>query len=117
MERFMPDDCLFCKIIKGNIPADKLFEDDEVIAFRDIAPQAPVHFLVVPKKHISGPSTVAAEDEQLIGKMMRVGSKIAKQEGADDFRVVFNNGETAGQLVFHIHMHILGGRRLNGPLG
>lgn len=113
----MSDDCLFCKIIKGEIPADKLFEDDEILAFRDIAPQAPVHFLVVPKKHISGPSSMTREDEQLIGKLVRVGGEIAKQEGTDDFRVVFNNGAEAGQVVFHLHMHILGGRRLTGPLG
>ena len=113
----MSDNCLFCKIIKGEIPADKLFEDEEVFAFRDIAPQAPVHFLVIPKKHISGPSAVAIEDEQLIGKMMRVGSEVAKQEGIEQYRVIFNNGEQAGQTVFHIHMHILGGRSLNWPPG
>lgn len=113
----MSDNCLFCKIIKGEIPADKLYEDDEVIAFRDIAPQAPVHFLVIPKKHISGPSGVAAEDEQLIGRLMRIGSKVARQEGAEHFRVIINNGEQAGQTVFHIHMHILGGRSLTWPPG
>ncbi|BCO07744.1 histidine triad nucleotide-binding protein [Desulfolithobacter dissulfuricans] len=113
----MSDNCLFCKIIKGDIPADILHEDDEILAFRDIAPQAPVHFLVIPKKHISGPSDVAAEDEQLIGRLMRVGSEIAKKEGIDHFRVVFNNGEQAGQTVFHIHMHILGGRAMDWPPG
>ncbi len=113
----MSDNCLFCKIVKGEIPADKLFEDDDVLAFRDIAPQAPVHFLVIPKKHIRGPAAVGADDEQLIGKMMRVGSEIAKKEGAEQFRVVFNNGEQAGQTVFHIHMHILGGRSLTWPPG
>jgi histidine triad (HIT) family protein len=94
-----------------------LFEDDELLAFRDINPAAPLHFLVIPKKHISGPAAVTAEDEQLIGKMLRVGGEIAKKEGIDDFRVVFNNGAQAGQTVFHIHMHILGGRDLNWPPG
>jgi histidine triad (HIT) family protein len=113
----MSDNCLFCKIIKGEIPSDKLYEDDDVFVFRDIAPQAPVHFLVIPKKHISGPSEVGAEDEALIGKMMRTGGQVAKQEGIDHYRLVFNNGEKAGQTVFHIHMHILGGRSLGWPPG
>lgn len=112
------DDCLFCKIINGDIPSDKLYEDDDVFAFRDINPQAPVHFLVIPKKHICDPAEVSEEDEKMIGKMMRIGADIAKQEGIGDaFRVVFNNGAGAGQTVFHIHMHILGGRSLNWPPG
>lgn len=114
----MDDNCLFCKIINGDIPADKLYEDDEILAFRDIAPQAPVHFLVIPKKHIVGPRDVSDADQQLIGKMMQKGSELATQEGVGDaFRVVFNNGAKAGQTVFHIHMHILGGRDLNWPPG
>ena len=113
----MSDNCLFCKISKGEIPADILFEDDEVLAFRDIAPQAPVHFLVIPKKHISGPSAVTERDDHLIGKMMRVGSQVAQKEGVEQYRVVFNNGEQAGQTVFHMHMHILGGRSLTWPPG
>ncbi|WPD22409.1 MAG: histidine triad nucleotide-binding protein [Candidatus Electrothrix scaldis] len=113
----MAENCLFCKIIKGEIPSDKLYEDDEVLAFRDIAPTAPVHFLVIPKKHISGPAAVAEEDQALIGKLMRIGSQVAKEEGIENFRVVFNNGAEAGQTVFHIHMHIIGGRSLNWPPG
>ena len=113
----MSEDCLFCKIIRGDIPADKLHEDDDVLAFRDISPQAPVHFLVIPKKHISGPSAVEAEDERLIGKLMRVADKVARKEGIEQYRLVFNNGEQAGQTVFHIHMHILGGRNMNWPPG
>ncbi len=113
----MSENCLFCKICQGEIPADTLYEDDEILAFRDIAPQAPVHFLVIPKKHIQGPAAIGTEDEQLIGKMMRVGTDVAKKEGIEQFRVVFNNGEQAGQTVFHIHMHILGGRSLNWPPG
>jgi histidine triad (HIT) family protein len=113
----MAEDCLFCKIIQGDIPTDKLYEDHEVLAFRDIAPVAPLHFLVIPKKHISGPSEVTEEDEQVIGKMMRIGNQIAKEEGIEQFRLVLNNGEEAGQTVFHIHMHVIGGRSLNWPPG
>ena len=78
----MPDNCLFCKIVRGEIPASKLYEDDEVLAFRDIAPHAPVHFLVIPKKHLSGPSAVSEEDERVVGKLMRIGNEIALKEGA-----------------------------------
>ncbi|MGE4560171.1 MAG: histidine triad nucleotide-binding protein [Desulfobulbus sp.] len=113
----MPDNCLFCKIIQGDIPAAKLYEDDDVLAFRDIAPQAPVHFLVIPKKHLSGPAVVSEEDERVVGKMLRVGSEIARKEGIPDFRIVFNNGAQAGQTVFHLHMHILGGRNMAWPPG
>ncbi len=113
----MPDNCLFCKIIRGEIPAAKLYEDADVLAFRDIAPQAPVHFLVIPKKHLSGPAAVTVTDEQLIGKLVRVGNEIATKEGITDYRVVFNNGAQAGQTVFHLHMHILGGRNMAWPPG
>ncbi|PID41146.1 MAG: histidine triad nucleotide-binding protein [Proteobacteria bacterium] len=111
-------DCLFCNIAAGDIPAEKLYEDDELVAFWDIAPQAPKHFLVVPKKHITGPAAVAEEDERLLGKIMRVGARLAAENGiGDNFRVVFNNGPIAGQTVFHIHMHILGGRPMTWPPG
>lgn len=111
-------DCLFCKIVAGDIPAEKLYEDEEVVAFKDIAPQAPVHFLVIPKKHITGPAYVLEEDDAIVGKMMRVGSQVAEELGVGDaFRVVFNNGAKAGQTVFHIHMHIIGGRDLQWPPG
>ncbi|MCL1980631.1 MAG: histidine triad nucleotide-binding protein [Proteobacteria bacterium] len=113
----MSDNCLFCKIIQGEIPASKLYEDDDVLAFRDIAPQAPVHILVIPKKHLSGPVAVTEEDERVVGKLMRVGNEIAHQEGIPHYRLVFNNGAQAGQTVFHLHMHILGGRHLAWPPG
>ncbi|MEK6201135.1 MAG: histidine triad nucleotide-binding protein [Desulfobulbaceae bacterium] len=110
--------CLFCKIIAGEVPAEILYEDDEFLAFRDISPQAPVHFLVIPKKHIVGPAFMEAEDEQLIGRMMRVGSQLAADlDLVDGFRLIFNNGAAAGQTVFHIHLHILGGRQLLWPPG
>jgi histidine triad (HIT) family protein len=113
----MSDNCLFCKICRGEIPADTLYEDDDVLAFRDISPQSPVHFLVIPKKHLHGPADVSEDDEQLIGKMMRIGNQVAQQKGIEQYRVVFNNGEQAGQTVFHIHMHILGGRNMTWPPG
>ncbi len=113
----MSNNCLFCKIVQGEIPADKLYEDDEILAFRDIAPQAPVHFLVIPKKHVSSPTTLTAEDEQLMGRIIRIGCEIARQEGIDQFRAVLNNGEQAGQTVFHLHVHILGGRNMSWPPG
>lgn len=114
----MNNDCLFCKIIAGQIPADKLHEDEEVLAFRDIAPQAPVHVLVIPKKHIDGPAFIEAKDEQTIGRMLRVAAKVAKKLGVDDgYRLVFNNGADAGQTVFHLHLHILGGRQMHWPPG
>ncbi len=110
-------DCIFCKIVAGEIPAKKLYEDDDVVAFWDIAPQAPVHFLVIPKKHIEGPSSVTEEDEKLIGKMIRVGGDLARENGIEDgFRVIFNNGAKAGQVVFHIHLHILGGKDKPWPI-
>ena len=113
----MSDNCLFCKIIKGDIPSDKIYEDDDILAFRDIAPQAPVHFLVIPKKHLNGPVSVSPDDEQLIGKLVRLGGEIAKQEGIEQYRFVVNNGEEAGQTVFHFHLHVLGGRGMSWPPG
>ena len=111
-------DCLFCKIIAGDIPADKVYEDDEVLAFRDIAPQAPTHILIIPKKHYSDLSEIDQQDDLLIGKMVRTGAELAAQEGLDGgYRIIFNNGPEGGQVVFHVHMHVLGGRQLRGPLG
>lgn len=110
-------DCIFCKIIAGEIPADKLYEDDEVLAFRDISPQAPVHFLVIPKKHIETPSDITEVDEKITGKLIRIGAQVAAEEGTGDgFRVIFNNGAKAGQVVFHLHLHILGGKDKPWPL-
>ena len=113
----MPENCLFCKIVRGEIPAEKLYEDAGVVAFRDIAPQAPLHVLVIPKKHLDGPAAVSVEDERVVGKMMRVGNEIAVREGFPQYRAVCNNGAQAGQTVFHLHMHILGGRSMTWPPG
>ncbi len=110
-------DCIFCKIIAGEIPSDKLYEDGDVLAFWDIAPQAPTHFLVIPKKHIAGPVDISEEDERVTGKLLRIAAQIAKENGIEDnYRVIFNNGAQAGQVVFHLHMHILGGKEKPWPM-
>ncbi len=112
----MDDTCLFCKIVAKEIPAKTLYEDDDILAFWDINPQAPVHFLVIPKKHIVGPSGITAEDEAIIGKLLRVGAELAKENDVEHFRLIANNGEQAGQIVFHLHFHVMGGRPM-GKLG
>ncbi len=113
----MAEDCLFCKIARGEIPVDKLYEDDDLVAFRDIAPQAPQHFLVIPKKHLAGPNAIAVEDEPLIGRIMAAGARLARENGVESFRFVVNEGEEAGQTVFHFHLHVLGGRAMDWPPG
>jgi histidine triad (HIT) family protein len=112
-------DCLFCKIRDGEIPGDMVYEDDDVLAFRDVNPQAPTHILVIPRKHIATTNDLAAADAAVVGKMMLAAKKIAADEGFADegYRLVLNCNEGAGQTVFHIHMHLLGGRRLTWPPG
>ncbi len=106
-------DCLFCKIIAGEIPSTKVYEDDSVFAFRDIAPQAPTHILVIPKVHISGCSGVNADNSSVVAHIFEVIPKIAEAEGlTGGYRVVSNCGEDAGQTVPHLHFHILGGKKL-----
>lgn len=111
--------CLFCKIIAGDIPAAKVFEDDQMIAFSDIAPKAPLHVLIVPRKHIETLNDLGAEDDALVGAMTRRAALIAKEKGFDasGFRTVFNCNADAGQAVFHIHLHLLAGRALAWPPG
>lgn len=107
-------DCLFCKIIAGDIPSTKVYEDDTVFAFRDIAPQAPTHILVIPKTHISGCNAVTGENSAVIAHIFEVIAQIAKVEGLEGgYRVVSNCGDDAGQTVHHLHFHILGGKKLN----
>ncbi len=108
------DNCIFCKIIKKEIPSSIVYEDSEIIAFRDINPVAPVHILVIPKKHISSLIDLKTDNELLIGNIYTVINKIAKQEGIDEkgFRVIVNCGEDGGQEVKHLHFHILGGKKL-----
>lgn len=110
-------DCLFCKIVAGDIPSEKLYEDDDLVAFWDISPAAPKHFLIIPKKHCINLSDLTEEHDVLIGKMMRVAAKVAKENGiGEGYRTIINNGAEAGQIIFHLHMHILGGRPMSGLL-
>ena len=109
--------CLFCKIIKGEIPSNKVYEDEYCFAFYDIDPQAPTHFLVVPKTHIVSCGAVDAENAALVGHIFEAISKIAKDLGISDFRVVSNCGEQAGQTVPHLHFHVLAGRDMTWPPG
>jgi histidine triad (HIT) family protein len=115
----MSDDCLFCKIIAGELPSNKVYEDDDVYAFEDIKPNAPVHVLVVPKKHISDMLAASEEDEALLGRLLLRANDIARQLGIDEtgFRYVLNTGEDSRRTIFHIHLHILGGRQLELSMG
>ena len=110
-------DCLFCKIIAGEIPSNKVYEDDLCYAFYDIAPQAPTHFLVIPKAHIASAAAVTAENSAVVGHIFEVIAKLTKDLGVESFRVVSNIGEQAGQSVFHLHFHVLGGRDMTWPPG
>ena len=112
------EDCLFCKIIKKEIPSTIVYEDEEILAFRDINPVAPVHVLVIPKKHISSLVDLKPEDETLVGRIYSVINKIAKQENIFEsgFRVVVNCGEDGGQEVKHLHFHLIGGKKLGTKL-
>jgi histidine triad (HIT) family protein len=109
--------CLFCKIVAGEVPAVKVHEDDRLIAINDINPQAPMHVLVVPKLHVATLNDLSASNDDLVGAMVRTAAKIAKDRGFDAFRTVFNCNAEAGQSVFHIHLHVLGGRRMTWPPG
>lgn len=112
-------DCLFCKIIKGEIKSKKVFENEYVFAFEDINPTAPAHILIVPKKHFASLNEMTSEDKELIGEMCMAAKNIAKERNIDKtgYRVVFNTGPDAGQTVFHIHLHLLGGRKFSWPAG
>ena len=112
-------DCLLCKIIAGDIPSNKVYEDDKVYAFRDIEPQAPVHILIIPKEHIASANELTEENASVVGHIFAVAAKIAKEEGIADggYRIVNNCGEDGGQTVKHLHFHMLGGRSLAWPPG
>ena len=104
------EDCLFCRIVRGDIPSQKVYEDDDVLAFRDIHPKAPVHFLIIPKKHITSLDEAEPEDAPLLGKMLSLTRTLALQEGCRNaFRVIINTGRDGGQEVGHLHIHVLGG--------
>jgi histidine triad (HIT) family protein len=110
-------DCLFCRIVAGDIPADLVREGERVVAFRDINPQAPVHVLVVPREHHTDVAALAAADPAALAELVTVAGEIAVAEGFDDYRLVFNTGAGAGQSVFHVHGHVLAGRQLAWPPG
>lgn len=110
-------DCLFCKIVAGTIPATLVHEDEESVAFEDIHPQAPTHTLVIPRRHVESLKGAQGEDAALIGRLMVTASRIAKEKGLDSFRTVVNSGAGAGQTVFHLHVHLLGGRPMGWPPG
>jgi len=111
--------CLFCRIRDGEIPADIIYREGGILAFRDISPQAPVHVLIIPEKHIPGLSEAEEGDRELLGRICRVAAEIARRESiaVSGFRLVVNSGPEAGQAVDHLHFHLLGGRRLGGPPG
>ncbi len=113
------EDCLFCKIASKEIPATIVYEDDQILAFKDINPQAPVHILIIPKKHIAGVTSLEEEDKELIGRIHLLASKIARDYSVFQcgFRLVLNSGPDAGQAVAHLHFHFLGGRTLKWPPG
>ncbi len=112
-------DCLFCKIAKREIPGSIVYEDDHVLAFNDIKPQAPTHVLVVPKRHIESLNELKPGDDQIVGELVRRAAAIAKERGiqSSGYRTVFNTNRDAGQTVFHIHLHLLGGRSMSWPPG
>ena len=113
------EDCIFCKIVAGQIPSNKVFEDERVLAFRDINPQSPVHILVIPKKHYADLIELDTADQSLEGYLVHVANNLAAQEGIAEkgYRVVVNCGPEGGQVVQHVHFHLLGGRQLSGQMG
>ena len=113
----MKNDCLFCAIAAGEIPSNKVYEDERGYAFRDIAPQAPTHFLVIPKAHIASVSGINAENSAVVAHIFEVIAKVTKEMGIESYRVVSNIGEQAGQSVPHLHFHVLAGRDMTWPPG
>jgi len=111
-------DCIFCKIIAGEIPSKKVFEDELVYVFEDISPTAPIHYLIIPKEHISGASAINSENSSVIAHIFEVIARLSKELHIENgFRIVNNCGESAGQTVFHLHFHLLAGRKLEWPAG
>ena len=112
-------DCIFCQIAAGKLPAQILYQDNDVVAFRDIKPQSPIHLLIIPKRHFSSVAELPDADTPIIGHMTKVANQLAKEEGIFEsgYRLVINCGEQGGQLVPHLHMHLLGGRSLSGKMG
>lgn len=115
----MSSDCIFCKIVSGDIPSEKLYTDELVSAFRDIHPAAPTHILIVPNKHLASINDLSEADEPITGRMLTVAQKLAAREGVADagYRLIVNTGPNAGQVVFHLHLHLLGGHKMRHPMG
>lgn len=115
----MAQDCVFCKIVAGQIPAQTLYQDEHVTAFHDVNPQAPVHVLIVPNRHVESLATAGPEDATVLGHILAIAPRIAAETGIanNGYRIVFNTGRDAGMAVFHLHAHVLGGRRMAWPPG
>jgi len=111
--------CLFCALVAGKINANIVYQDDRIVAFRDVKPQAPVHILIIPRKHVAGVLDIEPDDHALIGEIFQAASRLAREQGIGDsgFRVVVNSGADAGQSVFHLHYHLIGGRQMSWPPG
>lgn len=110
--------CIFCNIVRGNVPTEKVYEDESVLAFKDLNPQAPIHLLIIPKSHISSVNEISEENSMIVSRIFEAIPKIAEQFGIKDgYRIVNNCGESAGQTVMHMHFHILGGRTMQWPPG
>jgi histidine triad (HIT) family protein len=110
-------DCIFCKIVRGEIPSKKVYEDDQVLAFHDIRPQAPVHFMLVPKRHIASLAEVTSGDADVLGRMLVLANRLASEQGSPDgFRTIINTGRIGRQDVMHVHMHVIGGPDPLGPM-
>ena len=112
-----PNDTIFGRILRGEIPCDQVYADEHCLAFRDVAPQAPVHILVIPREPLVNLTEAGDQHEQLLGHLLLVAARVARQEGLSGFRTVINSGEEAGQTVFHLHVHVIGGRPLAWPPG
>lgn len=112
-------DCLFCKIVAGTLPAERVYQDEWVTAFRDIHPAAPTHILIVPNHHVASVNEFTAADEPVVGRMFTVARQLAGQEGIAEtgYRLIVNTGRHAGQVVFHLHLHLIGGQRMKHPMG
>ena len=110
--------CIFCKIAAGTIPVERLYEDDQVVAFPDREPQAPTHILIIPKAHVASHAATSTADQQLLGRLLTVAADLARKQGLDGgYRLVINTGDDGGQSVPHLHLHLLGGRKLHWPPG
>jgi histidine triad (HIT) family protein len=111
------NDCIFCKIVRGEVPAKKVYEDAEVLAFHDIRPQAPVHFMLIPKKHIDSLAEIDAEDAGMLGRLFALSGRLARENGSPDgFRTIVNTGRIGRQEVMHLHVHVIGGPNVLGPM-